>query len=359
MAETTATVPLVATQSLTQYLRERNIEQSKAYTSPDAMLWRRQYRSKHPTEIAALKCMDGRLNLALMTETPPGIIQPFRNIGGKFDLGWPYLGIVMREWVEYALSRGRDCLLLVTYHYSKGDVHRGCKGVGYDTAAGIAAAQKLRTDFEEVFGSSHQIVYPIVVGIETDTDTLILHGTEGQTYDMSSVLEASEDDLLHKLQELYPDMRERFKIDLLPLLVGNQQHIKKVQTENRTILDSEHREQILGIGRGFDWLHLPNKALIVGPYSFDLRTPISTAASILLDNLKTGRIPQEEGVVIMTSAVYRERGPEHRLAQAKARSLSAFALDAISKDVPELMPHLASLVGTIDLHTRVFEQLGD
>ena len=47
--------------------------------------------------------MDGRLNLALMTETPPGIVQPFRNIGGKFDLGWPYFGILMREWVDYAV----------------------------------------------------------------------------------------------------------------------------------------------------------------------------------------------------------------------------------------------------------------
>ena len=26
------------------------------------------------------------------------------------------------------------------------------------------------------------------------------------------------------------------------------------------------QEQVLAVGRGFDWLHLPNKALIVGPY---------------------------------------------------------------------------------------------
>ena len=28
------------------------------------------------------------------------------------------------------------------------------------------------------------------------------------------------------------------------------------------------QEQILAVGRGFDWLHIPNKALIVGPYRF-------------------------------------------------------------------------------------------
>jgi hypothetical protein len=26
------------------------------------------------------------------------------------------------------------------------------------------------------------------------------------------------------------------------------------------------QEQVLAVGRGFDWLHIPNKALIVGPY---------------------------------------------------------------------------------------------
>jgi hypothetical protein len=341
--------------SVVQFLTDRNKEQTKTYTGSDAVLWRRQYRAKYPTEIAALKCMDGRLNLALMTETPPGIIQPFRNIGGKFDLGWPFFGVLMREWVEYALSRGRDCI--VTYHYSKGDTHRGCKGFGYDTAAANAAAEALRGKFEDVFGSSHQIVYPIVVGIETDGDALVLHGTNGEKFDMFENVDMNEDDLMQKLGALYPDMRERFRRDLVPLLVGNQRHIKKVQAENRTILDSEHREQILGIGRGFDWLHLPNKALLVGPYSYDLRTPISTAASILLDNLKSGRIPKDEGVVIMTSAVYRSHGPERLLAIEKARSLATFALDAISKDVPELMPYLVPLVGTVDLHTRAFEPL--
>jgi len=343
--------------NLVEFLTERNKEQSKTYTSSDAVLWRQQYRAKYPTEIAALKCMDGRLNLALMTETPPGIIQPFRNIGGKFDLGWPFFGVLMREWVEYALSRGRDCMVLVTYHYSKGDSHRGCKGFGYDTKAAIANAEALRAKFEDVFGSSHQIVYPIVVGIETDSDSLVLHGTNGDKFDLSGHLELSEKELRQKLVELFPDMRERFRLDLIPLLLGNQRHIKKVIAENRTILDSEHREQILGIGRGFDWLHLPNKALLVGPYSYDLRAPISTTAAILLDNLKNGRIPKEEGVVVVTSAVYRSQGPEKLLAKEKARSLATFALDAIEKDVPELMPYLKSVVGTVDMSTRAFEQM--
>lgn len=344
--------------SLTDFLLKRNAEQSAAYTSPDAVLWRRQYRAKHPTEIAALKCMDGRLNLALMTETPPGIVQPFRNIGGKFDLGWPYFGILMREWVDYAVARGRNAMYLVTYHYSKGDSHRGCKGYANDTKAAKAGADHLREQIEDVFGSSHQIVYPITVGIETDTDALVIHGQNGGVLDMFEARDLSEDDLTAKLTELFPDMHKRFILDLLPLLKGNQRHIAKVIASNRTILDSEHREQILGIGRGFDWLHLPNKALIVGPYSYDLRSPITIAAAILLDNLNNGRIPKEDGVVILTSAAYRDaRGPEPLMAKHKARSLADFALQAIKEDVPDLVPHLVSLVGTVNFNTRAFEEL--
>jgi hypothetical protein len=342
---------------LVSFLLDRNKEQSQTFTSSDAVLWRRQYRAKYPTEIAALKCMDGRLNLALMTETPQGIIQPFRNIGGIFDLGWPFFGILMREWVEYAVSQGRNCLVLVTYHFSKGDPHRGCKGFAYDVSSAQKATEKLRRSFEHAFGPSHHIVYPIMVGIETDSDALILHGAHG-TLNMFSEVDLSKEDLILRLRALYPDMGERILHDFVPLLRGNQRHIRSLKAEQRTVLDSDHREQILGIGRGFDWLHLPNKALLVGPYSYDLRTPISTAASILLDNLEQGRIPKNEGVVLMTSAVYRSAGgPEVNLAEDKARSLSAFALNAIEKDVPALMPYLTSLAGIVDMNTRHFHRL--
>ena len=75
---------------------------------------------------------------------------------------------------------------------------------------------------------------------------------------------------------------------------------------------TQTQEQILAVGRGFDWLHIPNKALIVGPYrfasrfrhtgflssfrltapSYNLGDPIATAGSLLLSNLRDGRIPK-------------------------------------------------------------------
>lgn len=60
----------------------------KTFRSPEAWLARERYLSEHPTAIAVLKCMDGRINIPVVTNTPIGILMPFRNLGGMFDLGW-------------------------------------------------------------------------------------------------------------------------------------------------------------------------------------------------------------------------------------------------------------------------------
>lgn len=41
-----------------------------AFRNPEACLARDRYFAKHPTAIAALKCMDGRVNIAAATNTP-------------------------------------------------------------------------------------------------------------------------------------------------------------------------------------------------------------------------------------------------------------------------------------------------
>lgn len=335
-----------------------NKKQSESFSSPDQFLSRRQYREIHSTEIAALKCMDGRLNLALMTETPPGIIQPFRNIGGKFDLGWPFFGVIIKEWIEYSISKGRDCVVLTTYHFSKGDMHRGCKGFNYDTDAAHDAAHRLRLQFESVFGKNHTTVYPIEVGIETDEDVLIFHGNNSKTLDLSKETKTTHNDLRGKLRDLYPDMKTRMMEDLMPLILGNIHHIVELRKQKRAIIDIDHREQILGVGRGFDWLHIPNRALLVGPWSYDITVPIEKAAGILLDNLKKKLIPEKDGVILMASAFYRDEvGIERYLAKEKAISLAELALKTIQERVPELVPYLHVLVGTVDMNTRLFTRV--
>lgn len=64
-----------------------------------------------------LKSIDGRINIPVATETPMGIIQPFRNLGGRFDMGWPHLGEVLSDYVMSVVHEGRRALIMSIYHY--------------------------------------------------------------------------------------------------------------------------------------------------------------------------------------------------------------------------------------------------
>lgn len=345
-------------ENLINILLEHNKKQSEEFSGADATLSRKVYRVEHPTEIAALKCMDGRLRLPVITKTPIGIIRPFRNLGGQFDLGWPFFGLLVKEWVEHSISRGRNCIVLSTYHYSKSDKHLGCKGFNCDTNLARTETMRLKEQFERVFGKLHSVVYPIVLGIETDEDALILHGENGELFDLSTITEITPKELSNKICSLFPDMRPRMADDLLPLLIGNIEHIKEMRGIKRQTDDINHRESVLGVGRGFDWLHLHNKALLVGPFSYNLREPIGKAAGILLDNLKQGRIDEKDGIVLMISAIYRKKvGIDYQLAQEKAISLAEFSVRTINEEVPELMPYLTVLVGTVHMDTLYFNRI--
>jgi carbonic anhydrase len=96
--------------------------------SPESFLARRLHQAQHPTALVSSKCMDGRMNLSVATGTPPGIITPFRNLGGCFDLGWPYFGKVLAQHVESAIKQGRRTLVLIMYYYSKGVPTRAVPG---------------------------------------------------------------------------------------------------------------------------------------------------------------------------------------------------------------------------------------
>lgn len=120
------------------------------YRSPEAMLARARYQSQHPTAIAVLKCMDGRINIPVATGTPIGLLMPFRNLGGRFDLGWPHLGEVVTQYVMDRVHEGRQVLFLVTYHYSRGDHHRGCAGFDYDQQAAINHTQEIKQQISTI-----------------------------------------------------------------------------------------------------------------------------------------------------------------------------------------------------------------
>lgn len=343
---------------LIDFLLEHNKNQSLSFCDPENVQWRRNYREDHPTEIIVLKCMDGRLHLSVMTNTPLGIIQPFRNIGGKFKLGWPFFGLLLKDAVDYAESRKRNCLVIVTYHFSKSDQHLGCKGFNYETEVAKKSAEELAQKIGDTFVRSEITVYPILVGIETDQNSLILHNKKGEELDMSKFESPDEENLRQKIASMYPDMKLRIIDDLIPLLVGNIKHIKENSAITKKPESIDHCENILAIGRGFDWLHEINRALIVGPFSFDLVDPITKAAGILMNNLKEGRISKEEGVALVSSAVYRKAfGPDQKLAEEKARELAELSFNTIRTHVPDLLPYLSVLVGTVNMNTRLFNRL--
>lgn len=342
----------VSKDSQIEYLLNLNRSHSESFCSPDERNTRALHRAKHPTEIAMLKCMDGRVHGPYATNTPLGILQPFRNLGGRFNMGWPHFQSVLADWKNYAINRGRHCLILVTYHFSAGDPHRGCAGFGYDTDAAIAFSAKLTSDISRVFGERHEVVHPIQVGFETDEDALVLHGENGEIVLLSRMGMLSNEEIIVMLQRLYPTMHTCILQDLLPLVSGNLAHIKQVRESERPIINMEHREWILALGRGFDWLHSPNTALIIGPWSHNLEVPVLTAAKIIRGNMEAGRIASESAV-LLTSAIYRDpTGDEPLLAAEKTKFLSEMALEAISREYPDLAKVLTPLLVTVDMNTR-------
>ncbi len=348
-----------------QTLLELNKKHSQNYSSAGEKNKRRFYRAKHPTEIAAFKCMDGRLNLPVFTETPPGIIQPFRTMGGIFDLGDERLGKIVQDAVEYALDKGRMYMPLCTYHFSRGDKHRGCAGHKYDTCAAIKGAKLLVEQFRFTFGDMGsgigygQEVYPILTGIETDSESLQFHSDDGKIF---SVYEPVNDDLEvieEKIREMFPDMAKQMLQDFIELIIRNQRHVKQVMSINREPIDLEHRESVICFGRGFDWLHTPNKALIIGPFGNEIGDSITIAGSLLLKNIKENRIDPKKGLAVMTAGLYYEEGMNKNRIKLKAYNLYKYIRKVLEKNVPELVQNydIQYLVGVTSHDTRAFTEI--
>ncbi|MHB1360191.1 MAG: hypothetical protein ACYCWC_11495 [Rhodocyclaceae bacterium] len=329
------------------------------FRSPEACLARDRYFAEHPTAIAALKCMDGRVNIAAATNTPIGILMPFRNLGGMFDLGWPHLGEVLQHYVQRMVGKGRRVLFLITYHFSKGSPKRGCTGFHNDTQAAIEHIYNIRRQIQHIFGSAHGTVYPLVCGFETDEDALIVHGAQGEKLDLSALTAKERAELEPRLTALLPDMPEQMRDDLMPLLHGNLKRIDSVREQierNERHLDIEHREWMICIGRGFDFLHTPNLALIIGPYSPNLGEPIRRAAAIIQANMEAGRIP-DDGFLLLSSVHYDEIGVDRARAEIKSRFLAQFATDVINADFPDLAGKMATRVAVLDWHSRTLEAI--
>jgi len=315
-------------------------------------LERELYLANHPTHVAAFKCMDGRIHLPTITRTPLGIIRPYRNIGGRFNLGWPLLNVSFDESVKKAVKNGNRLLILVTYHFSEGDEHRGCAGFHYNREDAKKSANEFKEQIQRVYGKDNQVVVPILVGIETDKDTLILHGENGEVVDISKIADKSKEGLVAMIHGLFPTMPERIIIDLLPLVEGNIERIAEVKN-GKSLSELVHGEWLLAVGKGFDWLHTPNMALIVGPYDPNIGEPIKTAAGIIKSNLEAGRVEKDK-FVVLSSGIFSD-AEERMRAIERSRYMNSLAEEIIKKEYPEIVANMHAMTAIIDRNTMRME----
>ena len=325
---------------------------SEEFQRPEAQLARSRYLSDHPTAIVVFTCMDGRINIPVATNTPPGIILSFRNLDGRFDLGWPHLGQVLTKHVQSSASQRRPTLVLVTYHYSKGDPRRGCDGFSdiYDARTHMYG---IKRQIEAVFSTDHCTVYPVVCGFETDEDSLVLHGTTGKVLDLSTISSTDHKSFPQLLAQLYPDMPDLMRDELLRLVLGNIAHIASLKQTSRE-LTNEQREWMICIGEGFDWLHLPNQALIIGPYSPYLADPIRKAAGIIDANMCAGRIP-DDGFLLLAQEAYGEINVNRAYAEFTSSFLSGFVANIIRMEFPKLAEKMYVRTAVLNWQSKTME----
>jgi len=340
-----------------EWLWNLNRQHSDRFTQQS--MDRKLYQARYPTQMSAFKCMDGRINIPYVTEIPRGIIKPFRNIGGYFDLGWPFLGEKVKEFVDRGVERGNKTIVLITYHFSKDDEHRGCAGFNYKTEDAFSFTLKFHKQVNRFFGEGNTVVFPIVIGLETDTDALIFHGEDpssNNTLTISCDMNKEEDYIFGLLDGLYPNMDKELKKDLIPLIQGNISHICKIKDSNRSLTDMKHREWVLGLGRGFDWLHEPNTALIIGPYSHDLSEPVEKAIGIIADNMAQGRI-RDDGFLVLASSPFEEFGPDRNRAIEKANFFKSYVEKILMAKKPEMLEKAKFLAVVLDENNRLMEEI--
>lgn len=320
---------------------------------------RQLYRARHPTEISVFKCSDGRVNIFQAVKMPSGIIRPYRNIGGYFDLGWPLLGEDLKDWVDYGISKGKKSLILITYHYSQGDKYLGCAGFKCDQRAAFKFTIDFLQQVNRFFGANNQVVFPIIVGLETDTDTLVFHPEalgEVEPVMCSEKMSELSDDLLKTIRLLYPNMDDRVARDLIPLMQGNISHIKDVKQKTRCLADMQHQEWVLLVGRGSDWLYIPNTALIIGPFDPDSSKPIIKAIGIIKNNLNAGRIGND-GFLVLSSAQFKEDGVDKQRACEEALYFSRYLQIIMSEIYPDLLSKAIFIAVVVDERTRRMERV--
>ncbi|MBI2483517.1 hypothetical protein HYV74_05070 [Candidatus Uhrbacteria bacterium] len=351
--------------TIIQQILAINERQSRLYM--EARPERRQHWCTYPTAFACIKCMDGRVHLPSITGLPMGLVKPFRAMGGRFEVWWPAFRKRMHNWVatvqrKYHLPHIPDCPVscgvLVTYHYSASDPdgarHLGCRGWRYDTAAGRAHAERLARDIHDAFMGQ---AIPFVVGVETDSRSLIFHGTEGDVSGMDCVGK-SEEEVRWNIVRAFPGVDTQVAHDLVPFLTGNARRVADQLTRPRETEALGHQERVIAIGHGFDyWISEENLAVVVDDADPNLDAPIAAAAAIVAENVAARPVTEE--TLLLASVPYSVPGIEWNLSVMSAQGLCRYALEYLPKEFVHVFNggRLRVLIGVTNEETKLLEPI--
>jgi len=162
------------------------------------------------------------------------------------------------------------------------------------------------------------------------------------------------------VRDFFPNFPPEVIEDLSFLLNGNAEHVfEKLKKNGDHVVVVNHEERVVCLGSGFDWLHLPNFALIVNPFDPDFETPFATQLRVIRSNLSEKRIPVEEGVIVMISVSYKSL-KDKRHSILKAICLLDAAQAIINEQFSDLIDlGLQVMVGIMDEETRLFEPINE
>ncbi len=326
---------------------------------------RRYFDTRYNIGVMAIKCMDGRADFTEATGAPFAWVYPVRTIGGKIDIGWPAFKPHFERRVRMAGERKRSLLLPITYHFSALGKDFSCKGYDYDTVKAIAGQTAVRDQFDRVTrtlfieGGIRQ-VYTILVGINTDDRSIILHGSKGEVIETNTLIKSTEQEceqlLASLLPKLYPEMPLGMIQFLKDRMIYNRSLVMQKRTEKVSNESLDHNEWILAVGNRFDYIRTWNSAIKIKSWDPNFIKTCVSGAHIIFENIEEGRVNKKDGVVLLVNESF-DRDTEHyddwRAAEESARWMYREVSEAIISEFPTLREYMHPLVGIVSTERRL------
>ncbi len=326
---------------------------------------RRYFDTRYNISVMAIKCMDGRADFTEATGAPFAWVYPVRTIGGMIDIGWPAFKPHFERRVRIAGERKKSLLMPVTYHFSALGKDFSCKGYDYDTAKAVVGQTAVRDQFDRVTrtlfieGGVRQ-VYTVLVGINTDDRSIILHGNKGETLETNILVQHSEIEsealLRERLPKLYPEMPTGMIQFLTDRMVYNRTLVMRKRTEKVSSEDLDHNEWILAVGNRFDYIRTWNSAIKIKSWDPNFIKTCMSGAHIIFENIEEGRVSKKDGVVLLVNESF-DRDTQHyddwRAAEESARWMYREVSEAIISEFPTLREYMHPLVGIVSTERRL------